>query len=230
MKRVLIILIFVFLAGCGKFEGGTSKNLQDDFDKFRINDLKYLYSLAREYKDKTGYFPFEQESKDVPIVVVFESAKQAAYHKGKYSIMVDLESRGQSVAPKKIEIKTFNEFYAKVENALLRKVIRKFDPQKVSVKKPCVYIYVVYKNTIDISVFLHNALAFTRNLSPFNNKLAITSYSDSYPDVGLWNLNELENLADYKNFIAIPLNKPGYDKILEQEHNQGMPELKGKSI
>ena len=222
MKRALIIFACLFFCGCGKFEGGTSKMIQDDFDKFRINDIKYLYSIAKEYKDKTGYFPFEKDSYEIPIVVVFESAKQASYHKGKYPIMVDLESRGKSEAPQKIDIKKYNDFYEEIQSSLTKKIIRKFDPQKIPTKKPCLYVYVVYKKIIDISAFLHNDLSFTRNLSQFNNKLAISSQSDSHPDFGLWDLKELENLSEYKKFIALPLNKPGYDKILEKEHNKNL--------
>ena len=195
---------------------------QDDFDKFRINDIKYLYSIARDYKEKTGYFPFEKESNEIPIVVVFESAKQASYHKGKYPIMVDLESRGKPESPKKINIKTYNDFYEETENTLSKKLMKKFDPQKVPTRKPCLYIYVVYKNTIDISTFLHNDLSFTRNLSPFNNKLAISSYSYSFPDFGLWNIKELENLAEYQAFVTAPLNKPGYDRVLERQNNKSL--------
>ncbi len=222
MKHILIILICFFVCGCGRFEGGTSKTMQDDFDKFRINNIKYLYSLAQEYKEKTGYFPFEKESNTIPVIVIFESAKQADYHKGNYPIIVDLKSRGESDPPKSIDIKSYSDFYKEIENTLSKKLIKKFDPQKVPTKKPCLYIYVVYKNTIDISAFLHNDLSFTRNLSLFNNKLTISSHSESYPTFGVWNLKELEALSEYKDFIAKSINKPGYDKILEKEYNKGL--------
>jgi len=222
MKRILILLICFFVCGCSQMEGGTLKGLQDDFDKFRINDIKYIYSLAQEYKEKTGYFPFEKESNEIPTIVVFESVKQSSYHKGNYPIMVDLESRGKPEAPKKINIIIYSDFYEEVGTVLSKQLIRKFDPQKVPTKKPCVYIYVVYKNIIDVSAFLHNDLFFTRNLSPFNNKLAISSYDYSYPDFGLWNLKDLENLSEYKAFIATPLNRPGYDNVLDEEHNKNL--------
>ncbi|MBU1043144.1 MAG: hypothetical protein KJ915_01945 [Candidatus Omnitrophica bacterium] len=219
MKKVLIILCCLFLCSCGKFEGGTLKPLQDDFDKFRINDIKYLYSIVQEYKQKTGYFPFEKESDEIPVIVIFESKLQASQHKGKYNIMVDLESRGRPEAPKKIDIKPYEEFYQEIDQVLAKKIIRKFDPQKVPTNKPCLYIYVVYKNIIDISAFLHNDLVFARKLSPFNNKLAISSHTSSYPDFGVWNLEELENQSEYKDFMSLPINKPGYDKVLEKEYN-----------
>lgn len=222
MKRVLLIAVCLCVCGCGRFEGGTLKSLQDDFDKYRINDMKYLYSIALEYKGKTGFFPFENESSKFPIVVVFESKKQASYHKGRYPVMVDLESRGKPRPPEKIDFRTYGEFYEEIQGKLDKKIIRKFDPQKVPTQKPCLYIYVVYKNTIDVSVFLHNDLSFARKLSPFNNKLALSSHSVSYPDFGLWNLSVLEGISAYKEFMAIPINKPGYDKILEQEQNKDL--------
>lgn len=192
---------------CSDFEGGTSRAMQDDFDKFRIGDINYLFSMAQEYKDTAGYYPFEKESNEVPVVVVFESDMQKSYHKGRYPIMVDLESRGKPASPTKINTIGYDQFYKEIESKLKKKIDKRFDPQKVPTKKPCLYVYVVYKKTIDISTFLHNDLSFTRNLSEFNNKFALTSSSDSFLEFGLWNLKDVERISEYNNFINEPLNR-----------------------
>src|SRR5262245_40771076 len=94
LRRPLGLLMCVPLLGaCSNFQGGTYLPMQQDFDRMRANDLLYLFDAISTYRQSKGFFPFERNSDSFPTVVVFETAEQAGYHKGRIPIIVDLESR-----------------------------------------------------------------------------------------------------------------------------------------
>ena len=215
-KTVGIVLFFaVLLLSCS---GGKSNPEQDDFDKIRLNHIRYLYEVVRQYKTVNGSVPFAVESDTVPVVVLFETAQQERRHNGKYPIIVHLETRfpeSDSIPkPQRVVIKKEDDFCDELGAVLDKKITPVRDPQKLPGKKPCLYIMTIYKDVFDVTAFLHNPLPFTRKLAPGNNKVTLTSAKKSYPLVAVWTLKELTGKAYYRVFMKEPFNDESNKKPL----------------
>src|SRR5690606_13296374 len=63
------------------FTKGTSTEYQHDADTVRLNDLRELWELVWEYKERTGKFPLEGES-DKPHYVEIATVQQQKGIKG----------------------------------------------------------------------------------------------------------------------------------------------------
>lgn len=217
MKQITFLLLILLFFSC---EGGSGAKMQDDFDRYRLNNIEELYNAIQEYKLITGYYPFQEKTEELPVVVIFESDIQKSYHKGKYPIVIDLGTRGDNLKrPSKIQSESQSNFYSLINSSIKSPILYKYDPQKVPTKKPCVYIYTVYKGEFDITAFLHNKFSFTKEYSEFNNRIALSSSSKSFPAYGIWSIDTLKEEPDYLMFKSSPLNKPGYDKKLEEINN-----------
>ncbi len=58
LSFMLILIIITFTqVSCSKFEGNTSKSMQEDFDKIRLDHILIISELVNEYKEKVGQFP-----------------------------------------------------------------------------------------------------------------------------------------------------------------------------
>ena len=211
----IIFFCFTIILSCSS---GTSKAMQDDFDKYRINDILYFYDLVEQYHVKTGHYPLEKEA-DEPTVVIFQSGGQEKAHDGNFPIFVDLGTRGDDIEqPQSINILDAELFYQELSSVLGSDITKRFDPQKVPVKKPCLYQYTVYLNEFDVSCFLHNRLEFTRELSEYNNRLAISSSPESFPDLGVWSKAALFSNVVFIDFLNQKINKPGYhEKLIKKQ-------------
>ena len=200
------VLLSVLLAGCGStFEGGTYKPMQDDFDLMRLRGVETIYHDIENFKAATGGYPFAVESDSIPVVVVFETKMQAKGHQGNYPIFVDLEARrpeGDTLAhPDRISRRSVGELYSLLDSVAGKEHVIPADPQKVPTRKPCIYVLVIYNGAIDVSGFLHNAPGFVRNLSPYNNKFALTSGPRSVPGMGVWRPEDLQSNSEYLEFV-----------------------------
>lgn len=222
--RVAGLITILLVASCASYEGGTYKPMQDDFDKIRLKDLIWMYDVVEEYKERKGGYPFESESLEFPIAVVFESKSQAKYHKGNYPLFIDLDSRisenGKVSKAEKLNRRSMEELYSELEPVLERKLRSKFDPQKVPTQKPCIYVYTIFRGVFDVSVFTHNEFSFSRRISPYNNKITITSFNRDNPPMFVWTKNTIDKNSDFNQLIESPLNKQGYDRKLEKDNQQ----------
>lgn len=215
MKKAWVIITILFfsflLFSCSDFEGGTSKSMQQDFDKIRLDHILIISGLVNEYKEKVGYFPFANRS-EKPIVVTIASEKQIEEDNGNSPIFIDLNSRATDghvpEQPKSIEKVTLQEFNEELEKGLQRKVTIPINPQKVPVNKSCLYIYTYYLGVFDVTTFLHNEFAFTRPLGQFNNK--ITVGSRSYPYSAIWTPEDLMKQEEFRKFFQSSFNSDGY--------------------
>ena len=204
----LTMLVF----GCD-YEGGTSKSMQEDFDKIRLDHILSISALVEEYKTATGRYPFETESKQLPAVVIIETEEQKETHAGKVPIILDLESRAADGVspdqPPRIDRHTTREFEKLLSVGLKRDIVLPKDHQRVPVNKPSVYVYTYYLSVYDVTAFLHHDLPFARKLSPFNNK--VTVGNKSVPDAGIWKAEDLMRQNGFQTFLFSEFNRPGYE-------------------
>lgn len=221
LRSLIMIAAMVSMWSCAGFEGGTFKPLQDDFDKIRLNDVNYIFDAAIEYKASNGQFPFKSESDSEPVIIVFETEEQNSYHKGDYPLVVDIPTRFDTTKPApKINHASVNgssKFYSKMNMNRPIPLLFKFDPQRVPTRKPCIYVYVEYKGVVDVTCFLHNKFNFTRVIGEYDNKFALTSSDHSNPRLCVWRKSDIESNPVYNNFRKSSLNKPGYDRKIQQE-------------
>ena len=87
------------------------------------------------------------------------------------------------------------------------------DPQNVPTKKPCLYMFTLYRGVFDITAFLHQDVGFARKLSPFNSKITITSSKRSNPKLSVWNKGDLLRRSDFRDFILKEFNRGGYNLV-----------------
>lgn len=215
MRKFSFILILSFItfliASCSEFKGGTSKSMQEDFDKIRLDHILIINDLVNEYKEKVGHFPFANYS-EKPVYVTIATEEQIKNDKGRSNVFLDLTTRAVDgnipEQPKSIEEVTLQEFTSKLEKGLQRTVKVPVDPQKVPVNKPSLYYYTYYLGVFDVTAFLHNNFSFARNLGEFFNK--ITVGHRSYPHSGIWTPIDLMEQQEFKQFFRSPFNRGGY--------------------
>ena len=82
------------------------------------------------------------------------------------------------------------------------------DPQQVPVNKPSIYIYVLYRDIYDVSVFPHQGFSFARPLGPYYNKVAIASRS--FPRGGFWTAEDSKKESQFIEFFQKPFNRERY--------------------
>ena len=212
-RLTIFLLCFSFLQfSCSEFEGGTSKSMQQDFDKIRLDHILIINSLANEYKEKIGYFPFANRS-EKPVVVTIASEEQIENDNGRAPAFIDLNTRAINDGnipeqPKSIEKVSLEEFTTELEKALQRSIKLPTDPQKVPVNKPSLYFYTYYLGVFDVTAFLHQEFSFTRPLNQFNNKITVGYRSHPYSSV--WTPQDLMKQEEFRQFFQSPFNKGGY--------------------
>jgi hypothetical protein len=208
---LLIVAAGYFFYTLGPFEGGTSKPLQQDFDRLRLDHILVIATLIQEYENITGHFPLADRGDGKAVAVVIASEEQLANDKGRVPILLDLRSRavdGKAPdAPGRVERLTLQDLTKELENVLKRSIALPLDPQRFPVNKPSVYVYTCYLDVFDVSAFLHNSFPFARQLSEFNNKVAVGSRSNAAS--GIWTPDELIQVPEFKAFFQTPFNRRG---------------------
>ncbi len=209
----ILILLFVIISqvSCSDIEGGTSKSMQEDFDRIRLDHVLTINSLVNEYIEKVGHFPLSNYS-EKPVYVKIATEEQITNDKGRSNVFLDLNTRivdgNIPKQPKGIEEVTLQEFTSELEKVLQRNVEIPVDPQKVPINKPSLFYYTYYLGVFDVTTFLHNNFSFARNLGEFHNKLTVGHRS--YPKSGIWTPEELIEQQEFKSFFQSPFNKGGY--------------------
>ena len=67
--------------------------MQEDFDKIRLDHIFIIDGLIKEFKQKTGTYPFEESDGQLPVAAIIETDYQKESHGGKIPIFLDLEIR-----------------------------------------------------------------------------------------------------------------------------------------
>jgi len=211
LKMLIACYLAICVFGCD-FEGGTSKSMQEDFDKIRLDHILTINSLVEEYKTATGKYPFENKPGQRPVAVIIETEKQKETHAGHVPLYLDLDSRAIDGVvpdqPPRVDMHTIQEFEKLLSSELKREIVLPKDPQSIPVNKPSVYIYTYYLSVYDITAFLHHDLSFARKLSSFNNK--VTVGNKSVPDAGIWKAADLMQQDKFQTFFLSKFNRPGY--------------------
>jgi hypothetical protein len=215
MKKITFKLFVLFLTilqvACTDYEGGTSKSMQEDFDKIRLDHILIINDIVNEYKEKTGHFPLENYS-EKPVYVKIATKEQIDNDKGRSNVFLDLSSRAVDGKipdqPKSISEVTLKEFTSVLEKGLQRTIKIPVDPQKVPVNKPSLYYYTYYLGVFDVTAFLHNDFTFARKIGQFYNK--ITVGCRSYPQSAIWTPNDLMVQEEFRQFFQSKFNKSGY--------------------
>jgi hypothetical protein len=219
MKSIFSLICFLFLLialpGCfSDFEGGTSKPMQEDFDKIRLDHLFKIDSLISEYYSKTGHYPLAGRALgSVPIIVKIATESQIKRDDGRVLYIVDLITRSHdgvlAQRPERVEVLSLQELGEALSSGLGRPVALPMDRQKVPVNKPSMYLYVYYDGVYDVSAYLHNQFSFARHLGDFYYKVTISNRTNA--EGGIWTVEDLANQEEFLNFIRSPFNKPGYE-------------------
>ena len=196
----------------GRMEGGTSRSMQEDFDRIRLDHALTIAALVDEYRAKAGAFPFADGADSVPAAVVIATEQQDERNKDIVDIRVDLALRATNDerAPRfeRIEVHTMKAFEDELSRVLGRPVQLPVDPQQIPLNKPSVYVYVVYRGIYDVSAFLHQEFPFARPLGPYYNKVAIASRS--HPGRGFWTAEDLKKQPQFVEFFSKPFNGERY--------------------
>ena len=186
--------------------------MQEDFDRIRLDHALVIGGLLAEYRRATGRYPFAEGSDSVPAVVIIGTPEQLRNNRDFIRIRIDLDLRAAAGVPApnpaRTSFHTTEEFEAEIGHALGRRVGVPVDPQRVPVNKPSVYIYVLYRDVYDVSVFLHQAFSFSRPLGEFHNKVAVAN--KSLPAYGIWTAADLTQQPDFIAFFRKPFNRGGY--------------------
>ena len=188
--------------------------MQEDFDIIRLDHIFIIDGLVKEFKQKTGRYPFEESDSQPPVATIIETDYQKKSHDGQVPIFLDLEIRESNGVrlpkPKRIDVRTIQELEKEISNGLGRDIILPKDHQNVPVNKPSVYLYTYYLHEYEITAFLHNDFEFARPMGPFYNKITLSSNAAHH--MGIWKAEELIGLQKFKEFYFKSFNKGGYER------------------
>ncbi|GAB5404412.1 MAG: hypothetical protein Aurels2KO_26430 [Aureliella sp.] len=133
---------------------------QHDMDSIRQDDAHQIAYLIREFADKTGNLPFQEQAKHKPFMVLIGHSREHEDHFANDPVL-------------KRDAQWANSFLleSKLEKALGRDVQLPRDPQKVPTYAPNVYIYFVSGNQLTVVSHLHHpndkAVKYEWNGNPF---------------------------------------------------------------
>lgn len=132
----------------------TSSELRDelafqaDSDIERLHDLMYYANLIKEFKKKTGRYPFEKKAKEKDNIerIVFIATDEQTKSMEEYS-------------NKKFTVKNIMDFIKELESGLGRKIELHFDPQFRATSFPNFYLYTIHKSiyTFRVSQFYYHS-------------------------------------------------------------------------
>lgn len=188
MKKLFLLIIFVFFYTDAFAFFGMEDKYQHDADIFRMRHLKYYGDLLNEFFAKTGRYPLQDKSEHQNYVHI------AAPHQEKYV---------QGGPPYQHTVTPIQDFRSELESGLGRKVDLKFDPQKVPESAPCFYIYMIIEDKYFFASHLYNEYSFSNPIGKHYNKVEITNSGLSRR--GLW---DFKNLLTNEDFIKALNGKP----------------------
>jgi len=179
---------------------GTVSALQYDFDIARLNHLEQISGHIEKYKQITGVYPFQGESK-LQNYVYIATQKQQKYTQG-----------GPPYSHKVTHIQAL---IAELQSKLGHDLQMPFDPQRVPTHKPNFYIYMVEGDRYYLAVHVHNDFPFSNKLANYYNKVEVTNNADRNR-TGTWFRDDLINHAAFIKAKQATPNKPGYTEQLLQ--------------
>ncbi len=180
-----------------ELEGGLQV-FQDDADIYRLRHIKYYGELLKEYKEKTGMYPFEGTEK-VPIYVFVAHDKQEEY------------TKQQNPNPHKVV--SFREFISELEDKLGKQVNQYFDPQYAPYKKPNYYIYMIRDNQYFFAVHVSTYYDFSRKIAENYYKVEISNIPPKGSNIQKY--SDLIKNESFNKMINKRASKDGFFKERE---------------
>jgi len=202
LKKISFLLLIFLIISCSN----VFEKYQFDADIYRLKHLKYYGELFFEYKDKTGYFPFEGVS-DKPTYVFVATKEQYENTRGN---------------PHPFNEVPFSEFIKELEKKLGRTINEYYDPQREGTYTPNFYIYMINKKTFFFAVHLYQQFPFSINISKNYNKLEISNNPTEHNRAA--NFVEILNNKVFLDEINKIPSRTGWFKILEEKnlhHSKG---------
>lgn len=180
---------------------GVEKELQDNCDIVRLQHLKYYTEIIEEYKQKTGKYPFQTNSKNETYAFIYNKEQK------KYSTDTNKEDH-KLISPQ--------DFFAELAKSLGRDVDQKYDPQYVPTTRPVFYIYMITGDTYYFAVHLSKYYPFSKKVDANYYKVEISNKSDIKNK--FYTLSELINNDKYINAVNIRIKNTEYFLDREQKH------------
>lgn len=149
-KLNLIIIGFLCLALIVFGYKILESNYQRNADAIRINDVHHIASLVEQYHEKTGLYPFADESKKIGLMI---------------SINIDGKSTAETqeaVDPISQRTYSYSQFVHELQSVLGREIKVPTDPQKVSSFGPNWYVYAVQNGNYFIAAHLYHEMPEAR--------------------------------------------------------------------
>ena len=118
---------------------------QRDMDVVRRNDAHQIAKIIREFGNKTGHLPFQDEANEKPFMVLIGHSPEEENHFANDPVLIREGQWANSSALKSL-----------LEKELGKKIQLPRDPQIVPTYAPNVYIYFVSGNQMSVMSHLHN--------------------------------------------------------------------------
>lgn len=160
LRFLSVFIIVTLLTGFMK----TSALFQKDADIVRLKHLEYYGNLIENYKEKTGYYPFEKDS-NIPVIIYIAHEEQIEFTKG------GINEPHKEVA--------FKEFVTELEHALQISIKEYYDPQYRPDYKPNYYMYMINNATYYFAIHVHQPFPFARKVSDYYHKIEISNHPNN---------------------------------------------------
>lgn len=134
MVVVLVYFVYPFL----------DAKYQRDMDPIRQKHAHAIADVIREFADKTGHLPFQEQAEEKPFMVLIGHSRE---HEDQFANDPVLKRDAQWANSSLLE--------SLLEKELGRKVQLPRDPQKVPTYAPNVYIYFISGNQMTVVSHLH---------------------------------------------------------------------------
>lgn len=150
---------------------------QQDMDPIRRNHAHQIADVIREFADKTGHLPFQEQAEDQPFMVLIGHSPE---HEDHFANDPVLKRDAQWANSALLE--------SMLSSELGRKVQLPRDPQTVPTYAPNVYIYFISGNQMTVVSHLHypndQAVKYEWNGKPFYSYTIIYEFNppDSQPE------------------------------------------------
>lgn len=192
---------FCQLAKLTNEECAAYQGFQADADIVRLQHLSYWTRMIYAYKEKTGKFPFEGETKQPITIEIATPQQQKTINRPPYvskptHTVADLVRALTLVAPDK-------EFY------------ELYDPQYSPDVKPNFYIYMIDGDTFFFAVHTHQPYPFARKVSDDYYKVEVSNvYDPSTPHI--LRPDMLFGSPEYQLATNATLQKPNFFEQRQQ--------------
>lgn len=176
-------------------------SFQTNADIVRLKHLVYWGQLIDEYHQKTGHYPFANQSRH-PIYVEIATPQQQSYFK-------DIKP------PAPATTKSMKEFVKELEKGLGRGIQEYYDPQYAPDGKPNFYIYMIDQSQYHLAVHTFSDYPFSRKIAENYYKVEISNQPNQKSNI--FSLGDLLQNQAFQQSINQPIEKADFFKERERK-------------